>query len=192
MATEVGTAYVRLIPSMRGFSAEASKGLKTGLAGPSRKAGADAGDAMGGGVASGLDGSSGKLKSAAGRLGGVFTSALKGVGLTAGVALVGGVISALDQEAAVDKLEAQLGGGPMAKEAGVIAGRLYTEGFGSSVGDVGEGVRTVMQSGLLPDGAGAGEIEALTTQALTFADVMGPGFAVCDSGRGDDAAFRSG
>lgn len=45
MATEVGAAYVRLLPSMRGFTAEAASGLKRSLESAGRDAGPKGGEA---------------------------------------------------------------------------------------------------------------------------------------------------
>src|SRR5688500_7575135 len=49
MAEEVGLAYVRLVPSMRGFSAEASKGMKD-LDGHAAHAGKESGKRVGAGI----------------------------------------------------------------------------------------------------------------------------------------------
>ena len=173
MATEVGVAYVRLLPSMKGFSSHVNRELQTALKGPAAKAGDTAGAELGKGIGKGVDGQSGRLSSAAGKVGDLFKAGLATAGLAAGVALTAGLSSALDAEAAKDKLAAQLGGGDFAQEMGDVAGRLYTQAFGNSVGDTADAVRQVLQSGIMQGSdMSAGAIEAMTAQALTFSDVL--------------------
>ena len=166
MATEVGVGYVRLLPSMQGFSSAVGKEL-----GPSMKAaGASAGGYLGGGIVDGVDGKKGKLKAAAGRVSTTFTNVLKSGGLLAGTALVGGMLKAFDQEEATAKLEAQLGGGEVGARAGELTGELWLNGFGDTVGGLSDQVGELLRSGLIdPMSAAAGqELELL----LTYTSVM--------------------
>jgi len=170
MASEVGVAYVRIIPSMRGFSGVASKQLSSGLKGPAKAAGDTAGTGIVGGVKSKIAGGGGQLKSG-------FKSAFAAVGMaaigaTAGLALMAGLTQSLDNEAAEAKLSAQLGGGEFGAEMGQIAGKLYTENFGDSVADAATALKTTLQQGLLPEDATNAQIESMTAKVMTFADVM--------------------
>lgn len=171
---EVGVGWVRLLPSFRGFSAAASKGLKAGVNGPARDAGSAAGRDMAGGVSEGLGRSDGKIRGAASRFGDIFKAGLATAGIAAGVALAAGVVGALDAEAAQDKLAAQLGGGEFAEEAGQVAGRLYGDAFGDSVADTADAVKQVLQSGIMAgaDDMSSESLEKMTATALTFADVL--------------------
>lgn len=72
MATEVGVGYVRLIPSMAGFSAAAAKGMGPALTGPAKKAG----DRAGRGFITGLGSS---LQSGGKRISGIGDSLTKGL-----------------------------------------------------------------------------------------------------------------
>ncbi|MEM9134275.1 MAG: phage tail tape measure protein [Actinomycetota bacterium] len=171
-ATEAGVAYTRILPSMDGFSSKVSQALKSGLSGPATKAGDAAGGKLGKGIVSGVDGASGKLKSAAGRVGDIFKVGLATAGLAGAAALTAGISGALDTEVATDKLEAQLGGGEWAAGMGEVAANLYGQAFGDSIGETAEAVRQVFQAGLFEDDVGAAEIEELTATALTFSDVM--------------------
>lgn len=171
--TDVGVGYVQLLPSMRGFSAAVSRELAGAVAVPMAQAGDAAGADLAGGVSKGVSRNESKLKGSAKKMGAIFKTALAGAGLAAGIALVGGVSTAIGQEAITDKLEAQLGGGQFAQEAGDVAGRLYGQAFGDSLGDTADAVKQVLQSGILnEDELSAGNLEALTAQALTFSDVL--------------------
>lgn len=173
MASEVGVAYVRLLPAMEGFSAAVSRQMKGALSGPARKAGKAAGTELGSGIGKGVDGQSGKLSGVASKVGDIFKVGLAAAGLAAGAVLTAGLSQALDAEAAKDKLAAQLGGGDFGQEAGEIAGRLYTEAFGASVADTAGAVQEVLTSGILAeDEFSSAAIEDLTRQALTFSDVL--------------------
>lgn len=170
--TEVGVAYVRLLPSMEGFAAAARRELGSALAGPARDAGEQAGKEMGKGLADGVDGAKGDMEKSATKLGGVLKAGLAAAGVAAGALMVAGINGALEQEVATDKLAAQLGGGEFGREMGQIAGNLYADAFGQSVADTADAVRKVWQNGLLPEDATNAQIEALTAKVMTFADVL--------------------
>lgn len=101
-----------------------------------------------------------------------FKAAAVGLAVGAGAAFSLAFMDGMDKEFAVDKLEAQLGGGQWGEMAGKIAGDLYLEAFGDSIGEVGAVVRDVMQSGILAKDAGRGVFEDLSRRVLTFADVL--------------------
>ncbi len=118
----------------------------------------DAGDEAGGSF---LDG-----------LGGKITAGIAAVGIAGAALLVEGLTSAMDLEATVDRLGAQLGNAEFGKEMGKIAGDLYKDGFGESVGDTADAIRKVWQNGLIPEDAADADIERVTGKILTFSDVL--------------------
>lgn len=172
MTTEVGVAFVRIVPTFKGGSREISKGMTTGLKGPAGKAGEEAGDALSDGVAKGTSRNKGKFRGSFERVGGIFKLAMGAAGIAGAALLATGLTNALEVEAATDKLEAQLGGGQFAADMGEIAGNLYMDAFGESITETGEAVRKVLQAGLLPEDATNAQIESMTAKALTFADVL--------------------
>lgn len=155
MAEEVGVAFVRLVPSMRGFGPEAQQAMNDAMRGPANDAGQQAGDQAGG------------------KFGQAFKGALLGAGLLAGAALIGGVTEALDQGRIVGKLRAQLGATPAeAKKYGEIAGELFA---GAIVTDFQQGadtIRAVMSSGLVPAGATNKQIKSIATNAADLANTF--------------------
>lgn len=151
MAEEVGVAFVRLVPSMRGFGPEAQRLLNDAATGPATNAGDNAGS----------------------RFSGAFKAALAAGGALAVGALVAGVGQALDQGRIIGKLRAQLGATPAeAKKYGEIAGDLYA---GAIVTDFQQGadtIRAVMSSGLVPPDATNGQIKSIATNAADLANTF--------------------
>lgn len=148
-------------------------GLPKAVVPAARKAGDEAGDELAEGIEDGVDGGSGKLRSAASRVGEIFTTALAGAGIAAAGLLVAGFDEALGRGQAQAHFQASLGGNPeWAAAMGDIAGNLYLEGFGESIEDTGAVLRKVIQAGLLDVDASNADLEALTTQVLTFSDVL--------------------
>jgi phage-related protein len=80
-ATEVGVSFVRLRPSMEGFSAEVSKGLGTSLTAPMGKAGEGAGKSFTTGLSSALDSAAGKMASMGTKLSLGLTTPLVALGV---------------------------------------------------------------------------------------------------------------
>ncbi|QDH85059.1 tape measure protein [Gordonia phage Dardanus] len=106
---------------------------------------------------------------------GRFTGALSNMALKAGgaIAAVAGVssamTSALEGQAGQSKLAAQLGATPaMAKEFGQMAGNLYAQAYGESLGDVNDALRGVWQQGLVEEDASTAEIERVTASVLNL------------------------
>jgi len=159
VAIELATAYVSLVPSMRGASGAISREL--GAAG--KDGGSAASAAFGGELAGGAEG-------AASRFGGLFKAGMIGVGLAAGAVLAKGVSDALAAESSTDKLAAQLGLTPEeADRLGGIAGDLYGQAYGSSLGEVNEALKGTLQSGLVDETATNAELESVTAKALDLA-----------------------
>jgi phage-related minor tail protein len=152
----VGYATIQIIPSVRGISAE----LQRQLSGPAGDAGSRAGDESGG------------------RFTEKWKERLAVAGAAAGAVLVAATVSAIEKEKLADKLAAQLGlSGKGAKQAGSVAGSLYSKAVVDSFEEGADAVRAVMGSGLIPEKATTQAIEAITTKvsdlATTFDQDLG-------------------
>lgn len=168
--TEVGIAYVRLLPSMDGFAAEVRRELGDALTRPAREAGEDAGRAIARGIEDGV--ADADVDGITSGIGDKLKLGLATAGLAGGALLMEGLSSALDLGATTDKLAAQLGQGNLwAESAGEIAGQLYKEGFGESVAETGDAVKRIIQAGLSPELTDEA-LEGITRKFLTFTDVL--------------------
>lgn len=97
--------------------------------------------------------------------------AVAGAGLAAG--LSSAFNDSLEFESAGALLDAQLGAGsPLAAAAGEAAGSLYANAYGESIGEVNDAVRSVAQNIGGMSTATAGELEAVTGQIMSMAQVM--------------------
>jgi phage-related minor tail protein len=97
--------------------------------------------------------------------------AAAGAGLAAGLSAA--FANSLDTEAAQAKFAAQLGGSEQyAAEMGAIAGRLYAGAYGENLGEVNEALRSVLQSGLLPEDAVDADIERVTGKVMSLAQAF--------------------
>lgn len=77
--------------------------------------------------------------------------------------------NAMSFEVATDKMSAQLGlTGDVAKEFGGIAGDLYSEAYGESVGDVANTLKQVWQQGLVDEDAATADIKKVAASAMDF------------------------
>lgn len=151
MAEEVGVAYVRLVPSMRGFGPEASRAMNDAAAGPAADAGQQAGS----------------------RFGGAFQMALAGAGIAAGAVLVQGMAQAIDQGKITARLGAQLGATPAeAEKYGKIAGSLYSKGVTADFQQAADAIRATMSAGLAPPGATNAQLEQISTRAADLANTF--------------------
>jgi phage-related minor tail protein len=147
----VGYATIQIIPSVRGISDE----LRRQLAGPA----ADAGDQAG--------------QESGSRFSERWKAGLAAAGIAAGALLVAATVSAVEKERLSDKLSAQLGlSGKGAKQAGKVAGDLYSKAVVDSFEDGAAAVRAVMSSGLIPEKATTKSIEAITTKVADLANTF--------------------
>lgn len=87
----------------------------------------------------------------------------------AGAVAVDAFTNSLDMESAQAKLNAQLGNTEFASEMGSVAGKLYADAYGESLGEVNEAVRTVINSGAMMEDATNEQLESITGQALDLA-----------------------
>jgi hypothetical protein len=91
----------------------------------------------------------------------------------AGLAIAGGFASALENAAVGDKLAAQLGAtGAYAEDLGTIAGDLYANAYGESLGDVNEALRSVIQSGAVMEDASNEQLSSVTASAMNLASAF--------------------
>lgn len=100
------------------------------------------------------------------------------VAAAAGVAIAGAVTAAVVQgmniEAANDKLAAQLGlSAAESERVGGVAGKLYANAYGESLGDVNDAVAAVMGSIEGMNNASSADLQAVTANAMDFATAMG-------------------
>lgn len=107
-----------------------------------------------------------------------FGETAKGLALAAGGAIaigIGmGIASALEKEAGADVLAAQLGASPAEASAlGKAAGAVYADGYGESVADANEALKSLWQQGLVPAGATADEMADISKKAMDVATVLG-------------------
>lgn len=156
---ELATAYVSLLPSMRGFNKQATEGVK----GVGAKAGKQFGEEFADGVTRGADG---KLRDANGRYvkqsketgeesGRQYSKGMTGTlmaGMAAGAIAVGAVLAkgigdALEREKLGDKTAASLGlTEKQSAKAGSVAGKLYAGAWGESMPAVTDAVESVISS----------------------------------------------
>ena len=156
---ELATAYVSLLPSMRGFNKQATEGVK----GVGAKAGKQFGEEFADGVTRGADG---KLRDANGRYvkqsketgeesGRQYSKGMTGTlmaGMAAGAIAVGAVLAkgigdALEREKLGDKTAASLGlTEKQSAKAGSVAGKLYAGAWGENMPAVTDAVESVISS----------------------------------------------
>ncbi|MFE0093844.1 phage tail tape measure protein, partial [Streptomyces sp. NPDC059015] len=147
----VGYATIQIIPSMRGISEE----LRRQLSGPAGDAGSRAGQESGS------------------RFSDSWKAGLAAAGAAAGAVLVAATVSAVEKEKVADRLSAQLGlSGKGARQAGKVAGGLYSKAVVDSFEDGAAAVRAVMGSGLIPEKATTKSIEAITTKVADLASTF--------------------
>lgn len=93
----------------------------------------------------------------------------------AGAAFVKGFSDAMANEMSMDKLYAQMGiedGSAFAEDLGKVAGDLYADAYGESLGQVNEAIRGTFQAGILPEDATNEQIESMSAKALDLAAVF--------------------
>lgn len=147
----VGYATLQIIPSVRGISDE----LRRQLSGPAADAGNQAGQQAGGQFSE------------------KWKAGLAAAGAAAGAILVAATVSAVEKERLSDRLSAQLGlSGKGAKQAGKVAGDLYSKAVVDSFEDGAAAVRAVMGSGLIDEKSTTKAIESITTKVADLASTF--------------------
>lgn len=123
-----------------------------------------------------LERSMGRVGDAAGDMEKTFSAKSAALGLAgaaAGAGLVSAFTDSLEFESAGALMEAQLGvGSPIAAAAGEAAGNLYANAYGESIGEVNDAVKSVAQNVAGMSNATAGELESVTGQMMSLAQVM--------------------
>lgn len=90
-----------------------------------------------------------------------------------GVAVVSAFADSFAQARVGGLLAAQLGGGvERAAELGALTGRIYAEGFGASVDEVGAAIRGVLGANLVNEDAAAADVERVTKLLITVGQTM--------------------
>lgn len=147
----VGYATLQIIPSVRGISDE----IRRQLSGPAADAGSEAGQQAGGQFSE------------------KWKAGLAAAGAAAGAILVAATVSAVEKERMADRLSAQLGlSGKGAKQAGKVAGQLYSKAVVDSFEDGAAAVRAVMGSGLIDEKSTTKAIESITTKVADLASTF--------------------
>ncbi|GAA5143331.1 hypothetical protein GCM10023340_08550 [Nocardioides marinquilinus] len=172
---EIASAYLSLIPSLRGASRVIQGELDPLARRSGQRFGNDFGNAAGRGAGDGLsdglsEGAGGGQEAGSkfGKLFGVAAGATASLGL--GAALVDGTTKAMDQEVDLDRVAASLGlGERQAAALGRTAGNLYRDNFGESFGDSANAVGAVKAAFRDLDG---GELRRVSGLALSFADIF--------------------
>ena len=117
-----------------------------------------------------LDQSQDKLKGWAGKVGGILKTGLFAAGATGAAALTKGFLDSLDNERAVDQVAASFGLGPEeSAELGRVAGQVYADAYGESLGQVADAAADVQRN--IADLTGE-NVEGLTKNALNFAEAF--------------------
>lgn len=169
--SQIATAEERLATAKRGLSTATERTSQASKA--FEKAQADSADATDS-VTLSLD----RAESGVGGFGSSLGSIAKTAGgFAAGVLAIGGAADTaaqyLENAQLGSKLAAQLGAtAPMSQELGRIAGSLYSQAYGDSLGQVNEAIRGVMQSGLVMEDASSAQIEAITGKVLNLASAF--------------------
>jgi phage-related minor tail protein len=143
----------------------------TGVEADAEQAAAAVSDSLGEGGEQGAK----KMSSAVDAEGGGFVDKVKGVAALAAAAFGAAFVidSYLQADTAVANLQASLGATPeFARQMGKVAGDLYANNFGESVGDAAAAVRATLQAGLLPEDATNAQIESVTGNLINLAGVM--------------------
>lgn len=96
---------------------------------------------------------------------GLFAHSMIAIGTAADIAM-----TALEDARLGDKLAAQLGApAEMAADLGRVAGNLYAQAYGESLGQVNDAIRGVLQSGLVMEDASTDQIQSITAKVLDLA-----------------------
>lgn len=167
MAVELGTGYVSLTVEARDFA----KQLGRQITGPLEDAAADAGESGASKFSDEFESGGGsKLSGVATKLGGVIAAGIAAAGAAAGVALAKGVSDAYANEAANDKLAASLGLPPdRAEELGRVAGAVYRDAYGESLGEVNDVIARLFKDGLVEEDATDEVLKKMSTRVLDVA-----------------------
>ena len=155
MPVEVGVGYVSVVPEARGFGRLLNQQISGESARVGTSAGRDAGDGFLGG------------------LGGTLKAGVAGVAGGAGALFAVGFAEAVEQDKATAKLGASLGlTEKQTARAGKIAGKVYADGYGESIDQVDESLKSLQRNGVAAISAPRKELVGLSKDALNLATVF--------------------
>ncbi|WP_181771289.1 tape measure protein [Amycolatopsis pittospori] len=151
MAYSAGTAYVQILPTLRGFGTSAETQISSALSGVGGQAGQQVGRQLGGGVDTGLSGTLRRLRSR--------FDELRDSGSDSMSALARGTVPVLDQLAKVSPVLGRV-------RDGFTSGQVAASAFSGAAGTVGGRLRTISDAtGRV--GAGFGSMATLSESALS-------------------------
>ncbi|HLV73881.1 MAG TPA: phage tail tape measure protein, partial [Vulgatibacteraceae bacterium] len=137
---------------------------------------AAAGQGAGEGFGSGVEGGgSGRLSGLSGKWSGAMAKAGPWVaaGAVIGGAVLKGVTEAMDKQDTLARFRSQIGQfGPEGERLGKIAGQLYADAYGDSLGDVTEALRGVRTNIAGMSTASAEDIKTVTGQVIRLGEVF--------------------
>lgn len=164
MAIELGTGYVSVTVQAKGIGKE----LGRQITGPLENAADEAGSSGASKFSNSFEAEGGsKLSGVATKLGGLIAAGIATAGAAAGVALAKGVSDAYAAEQANDKLAASLGLPPdRAEELGRVAGAVYRDAYGESLGEVNDVIARLFKDGLVPEDATDEALQRMTARVL--------------------------
>ncbi|MFD0078238.1 phage tail tape measure protein [Streptomyces sp. NPDC127166] len=158
-AVEVGVGYVSVVPSARGFA----EALQRQIGRPTIQVGAEVGEQAGQAASRGM------LSS----LGTGLKAGLAAVAVAGAAVFTAAFAQAVEQNKSNAKLAAQLGLDPkQAQRLGKIAGSVYAKGYGESIDQINDSLRTLAQNGVIAANAPQKDIEALTKSATNLAEAF--------------------
>ncbi|MFJ7069206.1 phage tail tape measure protein [Streptomyces sp. NPDC101115] len=158
-AVEVGVGYVSVVPSARGFAEELQRQIGRSTVTVGTQVGEQSGQAA----------SQGMLSS----LGAGLKAGLAGVAVAGAAVFTAAFSKAIEQDKSNARLAAQLGLSPKeADRVGKIAGSIYAKGYGESIDQVNESLRTLAQNGVVAINAPQKDLQQLTKSALNLAETF--------------------
>lgn len=173
MPVEVGVGYVSIVPEARGFGPQ----LQQQLDGQTERAGISAGRESGEGFLAGL--------------GGAVKAGALGIAAAGGALFAAGFAKAVEDDKSNAKLGAQLGlSEKESARAGKIAGGVYAKGYGESVDQVNQSLRSLAQNGVAAISAPKKELAGLSKSALNLAEAFD--VDVADSAKAAGQLIRTG
>lgn len=137
-----------------------------------KDAGGDAGVGMADGMAGGIEGAEAGPQGAMAGIGVGLVAAAGAAGVLAGAKFMEGLSGSMEREKVADLFAAQLGLSPEEqKEAGALAGDLFANGYGESMGDVYEAIRAVNAN--IGKDLPEDELKELSALTMDWAMIMG-------------------
>lgn len=178
ISRNVETAFSEMVGEARRSGQQAGRQLARELndeldrvRGDAEQAGRDAGEGFGDGA---QDTGRGRMRGVASSMAGALRAApWLAAGAAIGALVVEGVKGAMEQETATATLKAQLGEfGPEGERLGRIAGELFRDAYGESIGEVNEAIRSVRVNIAEMATASDAELKTVTKAVLSLAEAF--------------------